>query len=247
MMTGSGETLIKVVVVTRGRTGSTTITEELGRAPGCRAEQEAFSQGAHVPYYELPPFEAWRPDRASEDEEADAEAYLEEMEGQARARGCRALFWKALSQHFDERPYLGAMLQRRGYRAVYLRRAPVRQVLSGLIARQRGVWNSFRPVKDRRRFQIAADELRSLAAIERYAAARDEGLLYKYRLTGVEGRYEDYVADRAAFFDRIYAGLGLPPALPPPSRYAIMAPDLKAVIANFDEVSALAEELGERL
>jgi hypothetical protein len=102
-------------------------------------------------------------------------------------------------------------------------------------------------MKDRRRFRIDAEQLRHLAGVERYAAARDEGLLYKYRLTGVDGQYEDYVADRTGFFERIYSGLGLPAAVPPPSRYAVMLPDLEAVIANFDEVRAVAEELGERL
>jgi hypothetical protein len=248
-MSGSGgEGLIKAVVVTRGRTGSSAITQELGMVAGARSEQEVFSAGPDLRYYDFPPFNEWRRQREDEpDEEALANAYLDALERDAVARGCRVLFWKALSHHFDERPYLGVTLQRRGYRAVYLRRSPVRQVLSGLIARERGVYNSFKPLKDRRRFRIDAEQLRSLAEIERYAAGRDEGLLYKYRLTGLLGQYEDYLADRTGFFERIYSGLGLPVALPPPSRYAVMVPDLKAVIANFDEVRAVAEELGERL
>jgi len=239
--------LLKVVVVTRGRTGSTAITEELGQTPGCRSELEVFSQGADVDFFDTPPFEAWRRERPLADEAQLASAYLDLLEGETRERGCRALFWKALSQHFDERPYLGDMLRRRGYRAIYLRRAPVRQVISGLVAQERGLYNSRRPPKDRRRFRIDVARLRGLAEHERFAVNRDEALLFKHRLTGLEASYEDYLADRAQFFARIYADLGLPVALPRPSRYAVMLPDLQAAIANFDGVSVVAGEFGERL
>jgi LPS sulfotransferase NodH len=239
--------LLKVVVVTRGRTGSTVITEELGRAPGCRAEQEAFSQGADVVFYDLPPFEAWRRGRPPADEALEAEAYLDILEGDTRARGCRALFWKVLSQHLDERPYLGDMLRRRDYRVVYLRRAPVHQSLSGIIAQARGLYHSRSVIEDERTFMVDAEHLRRVAEFERFAAARDEARLFKHRFPTILANYEDFLADRVGFFDRIYASLGLPPALPPASDYVLTLPDPKAVIANFDEVSAVAAEFGERL
>jgi hypothetical protein len=239
--------LLKIVVVTRGRTGSTAIVEELGQAPGCRAEQEVFSRGLDAPFYETPLFEVWRDGRAGVDEQALAEAYLDELEDLARERGATALFWKALSNHFDERPYLGDMLRRRGYRAILLRRAPVRQVISGLVAQRRGLYNSRKPVEEHRTFTIDPAELRGLAGHEQFATSRDEALLFRLKLNAIEADYEAYLADRAAFFARIFAALGLPEALPAPSDYVVMLPDLKAVIENYDEIRSVAAEFGESL
>ena len=59
--------LLKAVVVTRGRTGSSAITQELGQAPGCRSEQEIFGRAAPMELFDFPPFEAWRRERPAED------------------------------------------------------------------------------------------------------------------------------------------------------------------------------------
>lgn len=242
-----GENLAKIVVVTRGRTGSSAITQELGAAPGCHSEQEVFSRAPGLRYYDFPPFEAWRKGRAPADEADLANGYLDALEAHARERGARALFWKLLSAHFEERPYIGELLARRSYRAVYLRRGLVRQVLSGFVAEQRGVFNTYRRRPDRRRYDIDVEAMRQRIAAERFGAARDEALLYKHRLSVLDASYEDYVADRAGFFAQVFQGLGLPVALPQPSRFVVMIPDPKAAIANYDAVSAVAEELGERL
>jgi len=239
--------LTKVVVVTRGRTGSSAITQELGQAPGCRSEQEAFSRAPPTELFDFPPFEAWRSERGGDDEAGLADAYLDALERDARDRGCRALFWKLLSNQYAERPYIGELLQRRGYRAIHLRRRPVRQVVSGLVAHQSGVWVTTDPRALRRRYRVDVESLRQLTAIERYATNRDEAWLYRHRLGAVDAAYEDYLADRGAFFARVYAGLGLPEALPEPTRFAVTLPDLEAAIANYDEVRSVAEELGERL
>jgi LPS sulfotransferase NodH len=238
--------LLKVVVVTRGRTGSSAITQELGQAPGCRSEQEAFSLIPPVEFFDFPAFETWREGHAGEDEAELAEAYLDALEADARSRGCRALFWKLLSNQYDERPYIGELLQRRGYRAIHLKRAPARQVLSGLVARQSGVYVTSDPLPARS-YRIDVDTLRHLAGVERFAANRDEAWLYKHGLRAVPADYEDYVADRQAFFARIYSALGLPDVLPAPTRFVVTLPDLRSAIANFDEVSAVAAEFGERL
>jgi LPS sulfotransferase NodH len=238
--------LLKVVVVTRGRTGSSAITQELGQAPGCRSEQEAFARSPPVELFEFAPFDIWREGRAGPDEAALADEYLDALEADARARGYRALFWKLLSNQYDERPYLGEMLRQRGYRAVHLKRAPARQVLSGLVARQSGVYvTDVAPAS--RSYEIDLDTLRHLAEVERFAANRDEAWIYKHGLRAVPAEYEDYVTDREAFFTRIYGALGLPEVLPAPTRFVVTLPDLRSAIANFDEVSAVAAEFGERL
>jgi LPS sulfotransferase NodH len=240
--------LLKVVVVTRGRTGSSAITQELGQAPGCRSEQEAFALNPPVELFVVPPFDAWRAGREDEDEATLAEAYLDALEADARDRGCRALFWKLLSNQYDERPYLGASLRARGYRAIHLKRAPARQVISGLVARQSGVYvTSETPPAATASYQIDVDLLRHLAEVERFAANRDEAWLYKHGMRAVPADYEDYLADRPAFFARIYGALGLPPVTPAPTQFVVTLPDLKSAIANYDEVCAVAAEFGETL
>jgi LPS sulfotransferase NodH len=239
--------LLKVVVVTRGRTGSSAITQELGQSPGCRSEQEAFARDPPVEMFDFPPFLAWRAGREDEDEAAQAELYLDALEADARSRGCRALFWKLLSNQYDERPYLGEMLRRRGYRAIHLKRAPARQVISGLVARQSGVYVTSDVTPDPRSYEIDVDALRHLAKVERFAANRDEAWLYRHGLRAVPADYEAYLADRRAFFARIYGALGLPQATPAPTKFVLTLPNLKSAIANYDAVRAVAEEFGERL
>jgi len=239
--------LLKVVVMTRGRTGSSAITQELGQAPGCYSEQEVFSLEPGLEFYDFPPFEAWRAERPAADEAAQAEAYLDALEGYARGKGCRALFWKLLSSHLDQKPYLGEILRRRDYRVIYLTRALGRQVVSGMVAVQRGVYNTYNDLRDTRRYRIDIVSLRDVLTRERYGVSRDEGLRYKYRFRSLEVRYEDYLENREAFFARIYADLGLPVALPSPSRYVVMIPDLTATVENLDEVEAAIDDLGERL
>lgn len=238
--------LLKVVVVTRGRTGSSAITQELGQAPGCRSEQEAFSLTPPAELFDFPAFETWRGNQAG-DEVALGHAYLAALETDARERGCDALFWKLLSNHCVERPYIGDLLRQRGYRAIHLRRQPMRQVVSGLVAQQSGIYVTTDRRALRRRYHVDVEKLRQLTAVERFETNRDEAWLYKHRLGAVDAAYEDYLADRSAFFARIYRGLGLPEALPDPTRFAVTIPDLQAAIANYDEIRSVAEELGESL
>jgi LPS sulfotransferase NodH len=244
-----GEGLIKAVVVTRGRTGSSAITQELGMVAGARSEQEVFSAGPDLRYYDFPPFNEWRRQREDElgSEEALADAYLDALERDAVARGCRALFWKALSQHFTERPYLAALLRRRGYKAIYLRRGAVRQVLSGFVARQRGLYNTYEAFEDASRYRIDLTEFDWHVKFERLMAERDLEFLTENGLEAIEVTYEDFMTARPTFFHNVFQRLGLPVSLPQSSRFVRMIEDLQATIENYDEVQNAAALLGEPL
>jgi len=247
-MNGDGE-LLKAFVMTRGRTGSTAIVQELGAVDGARSEQEIFS--AEPGPHGFPALKVWL-EGQREHEDADdlaklTERYLREMESDALARGCAALFWKALSHHVTERPYLAELLLRQGYKALYLTRGQVRQVLSGMVATQRNRFNTREKFQDDRSYRIDVAELRRQVALERQCVRMDLGLLYRQGFEVLEIRYEDYLADRAAFFGRIFDVLGLPYALPVASDFVVMIEDLRATIENYDEVRVAAVELGEPL
>jgi hypothetical protein len=241
--------LTRAVVVTRGRTGSSAVTEELGGLPGLRAEQEVFSQAPNLAHYDFPPFEAWRPAQPDPDAEEAvlAERYLDALEADALSRGRTGVVWKALSIHFVQRPYLAGLIQRRGYKALYLRRGFVRQVLSGLVAGQRKLYNTYEAFEDASHYRVDPEQLRSLVTIERYEIGRDLSLLFNGKIPFLEVDYELYLSDRTAFFAQVCAFLGLPPAVPLASRFVVMIPDLAATIENLDEVKAVAAELGEPL
>lgn len=240
--------LIKAVVMTRGRTGSSAITQELGLAPGCHSEQEVFSQAPGRNYYDFPPFEIWREGREG-DEEVLADAYLAALEAHARDKGAKALFWKLLSSHCDQRPYLCEVVARRGYQVIYLRRSLARQVLSGMLAKHRGVYNTYDAVEAGAPCDIDLDEMRRLIAGEHFGLGHDEMLRHKYRMgLALEVTYEQYIEDREGFFARIYACLRLPAAVPKATQFQVMIQDLKSEISNYDEVAAVvAEEYGETL
>jgi hypothetical protein len=67
--------------------------------------------------------------------------------------------FKVLSHQFDEKPFIGDLLKRRGYhRVIYLTRSVARQVLSGMVAAKREVYNTQEKFEDVRRYQIDLDK-----------------------------------------------------------------------------------------
>lgn len=244
----SQEDLVKAVVATRGRTGSTAVVDELGKAPLCWSMQEAFTAGSDLTYYDFPPLTVWMQGAASPQAEPElAEAYLRAMEDEARRAGSRALFFKVLSNHFQERDYLPELLARNGFRVAYLKRRPVRQVISGFVANQRNLYNTQVRLRDEKKYRIDLEAFRWHVNWEQIAAANDLELLRNHGIPFVEVDYEDYLADRAAFFFRILDFLGLPRAVPSPSDFLVVIEDLSATIDNYDEVCAVAAELGDPL
>jgi LPS sulfotransferase NodH len=249
----NSEDLIKAVVATRGRTGSTAVVDELGKAPLCWSTQEAFTAapaGSDFTYYDFLPFNGWRgaADLASQQAEPElAEAYLRAMEDEARRAGSKALFFKVLSNHFQERDYLPELLAGNGFSVAYLKRRPVRQVISGFVANQRKLYNTQKRFRDEKKYRIDVEAFRWHVNWEVTAAAKDLELLRSHGIPFIEVDYETYLADRAAFFFRIFDFLGLPRAVPSPSDFLVMIEDLPATIENYDEVCAVASELGDPL
>jgi LPS sulfotransferase NodH len=246
--------LKKFVLVTRGRTGSTAVIDELGKASHTCTTQELFLNGRFTEeslrqkYKLLLPFDLWK--QSGEWRQRvlptswQAKHYLTHAAILAQCHGIKAFGWKVLSHHFDERPFLGALLKQQGYRAVYLRRNAVRQVLSGMVAKQRGVYNSMEKVADKCRYHVEIAGFRWLVRWEQECVKNDCAWLVAEGFDFIEVSYEDFCADRRIFYGRIFNFLDLPLEVPPASGFVKMIHDLKLVIENYDEVVDAATEFG---
>jgi hypothetical protein len=249
----------KFVLVTRGRTGSTAIIDELGKSIYLCAMQELlhpgpFTQNVLLYYKQVAPFDVWRETNPkwkrkffpwAFTEVKQAHRYLTYAERLVKLQGAKGFCWKALSHQFDERPYLGELLKRHEYCVIYLKRNIVDQVLSGMVANQRGVYNSLEELEDSRKFHIEIDKFKWHIEWERECVRKDIARLKSDGFNFIEVNYEDFCNDREAFYCSIFDFLGLPQELPPPSNFVKMIKDPMLVIENFDEVVKAAAEVGE--
>ncbi|QPD03472.1 MAG: hypothetical protein Nkreftii_001246 [Candidatus Nitrospira kreftii] len=253
--------LKKFVLVTRGRTGSTAVLDELGKSSRLCTTQELFlrqptsAKNWNHYYSLLPPFDLWKQQGGwwkrrfpyYDSDRQQARRYLVHAETLAHRKGVEGFGWKVLSHQFEERPFLSELLERHGYRAIYLRRNSVRQVLSGMVANQRGIYNSLEKIVDERRYHIEIDRFQWLVRWERECLKNDCVGLATAGFDFIEISYEDFCADRHAFYANIFHFLNLPMELPPASDFVKVIDDPKSVIENYDEVSAAAVALGEAL
>lgn len=251
----------KFVLVTRGRTGSTAIIDELSKCNSVIATHELFQRNTFTEkalknnFGLLPPFDLWK--------QADwwrrlfslyggdarqARKYLRLLEKSGgQQEGVLAVGWKVLSHHFEQRPYLYALLRDLGYQAVYLRRNIASQVLSGMVAGQRGIYNSKERIVDKKRYVIDVEEFKWHVKWERKCVEADGVKLQAEGLESLVVNYENYCGDRVAFYIRIFEWLDLPLELPPSSDYQKMIDDPMGVIENYEEVVSAAAAVGEPL
>src|SRR5262245_14291188 len=135
----------KLVVMTRGRTGSTAIVNQLGKADKVHSEQEIFMGSAQsdLTYYPtVLPFSNWKQSISVNfftREVKLARSYLDDLHRKYYDRGYDCFVWKVLSSHLKERPYLIKLLKSNEYRVLYLKRNVICQVVSGMVATARGV------------------------------------------------------------------------------------------------------------
>ena len=251
----------KFVLVTSGRTGSTAVIDELGKASSLVTTQELFLRKINMQqwiaeeklYKLLPRFDDWmaqlsrwkRKYLPMYSDARQAEIYLGHAEELAQAQGAKGFGWKVLSHHFEQRHFLGHLLKQRGYRALYLRRNPLRQALSGMVANQRGIFNSLKKIEDDHRYHIDLDELQKETLMRRKRVTMDCEILREYGLDYIEIDYEDYCENRESFYSKIFTFLTLPIELPPKSDFVKVIEDLRTTLENYDEVEQLATTMGE--
>lgn len=185
----------------------------------------------------------WAPTSISSDA-AMARRYLKIAERLARRRSAAGFCFKVLSHHFEQRPYLKHLLRQRGYRVVFLTRNPARQVLSGMVAAQRGVYNALEPVGTPQPHHIDVERFAELVLWERQAAEQDRARLLEWGFAFVAVSYEGFIKDRQSFYSSIGDFLEVPIGTPPSSDFSIMIPDMRDAIENYDAVADRTAAMG---
>lgn len=256
----------KFFIMTRGRTGSTAIVDVLSKFKGiCTSkEQELFLQHDFPQiknnfsnlkgYPSTLPFELWKsvmPQwrnfllRLRKNWLIDA--YLEEAERLALDEKAGAFGFKVLSNHFESNPSLVNVLLERGYRAIYLKRNVPHQVISGMIANKRGVFNAKKDYQDDNRYRLDVEEFKNLLLWETQAVENDISFLKDGGFEFIEVSYEEFMADRQMFFDKVLGFLDLPSGLPQESLYSVMIKDLRHTVENYQALVDSATSMGMRI
>lgn len=278
----------KFFLITRGRTGSTAVLDELNKSVAICATQELFilthfsnisnkilrrsfdlilpaifwkqryqftntSNKNSGSYYDLiSPFYYWKQNHRFwkwiplllNIDKIGADKYLHEAETLAEHQGATGFGFKVLSHHLNEKPFLGNLLKQRGYRAIYLTRNITRQVISGMVAAQRGVYNTQEDFDDLRRYRIDLDKFQLNIQEEMQAVKNDLARLKADGYDFIVVSYEEFITDRQAFYGKIFSFLGLPTELPATSDWSIVIKDLRHTIANYNAVIERAAEIG---
>ncbi len=172
--------------------------------------------------------------------------YLEKVEqvGRDVKPGARVGF-KVLANHFIELPTLCEVLKQRAYQAIYLERENhVRQVLSGIIAQKRGIYNRkhYQPGEDS--YVIDLDDFEMRIKAEQRSVRSEVARLSKEGFDVHVITYERFLNDREGFFKDICNELGVSDLLPEKTEYSVMIQNLPAIVENYDELVARVDALG---
>lgn len=164
--------------------------------------------------------------------------YLEYIERIARGMKKDGIIFKVLSHQItSRRPLLGA-LKLRGYKAILLiRRNVVRQVLSGMIAEQRGVYNT-KQVKSLPSCVIDLDRFEFSVAWELKCNEENRALLKGNGIEYIEIAYEDFCRDRENLYRNMFSFMNIGYQSPQSTNYSVMIPDIQDAIKNIKELES---------
>lgn len=251
-------------LMTRGRTGSTAVMNELNKSSNICAAQELFLiyDFDHIPdvseirkvYDFVLPYVLWKKARPWKwihniiyNNQQWLDRYLEEAESLAQKQGAASFGFKVLSHNFDEWPLLSILLKERNYRTIYLTRNIGRQVLSGMVANLSGIWNTRENLKNSSSYHIDLDEFQRNVEWEVKAVERDCARLHEEGFHFIVVSYEEFYEQRKAFYEKIFDFLELPLILPPKSDYSVIIQNLRYTITNYDSVLERAAAIGTPL
>ncbi len=263
----------KFFMLTRGRTGSTAILDEIGTTNILSLQEPFINTNARIPEetmkqicQPMAPFDLWLKSISGKKNQVKnntlatslckgidslcrgkwiigrvaarylIEQYLNELENLSANK--KGIIFKVLShQLIEKRPLLG-VLKSRGYKAILLvRRNVVRQVLSGMLAENRGLYNSRVQVK----FppcSIDLDRFEFCVAWEMRCVEEDRALLKGNGIEYVEVTYEDFCSNREKFYTDLFSYMKVDYLLPKSSSFSVMVPDIREAITNFDELES---------
>ncbi|WP_339641372.1 sulfotransferase [uncultured Porticoccus sp.] len=247
-------------IMTRGRTGSTAIIDSLNKSKNIVSAQELFIKLPYKKhqdeeyYTSTPRFDVWSESKGYHfkifqrflGQSFIIRKYLAQIEKINANNKTIAFGFKVLSHHFEERPMLKYILQKRAYKVVYLTRNIPRQVISGMVAKQRGKYNAHdrENYRDDAIYKIDIDEFKSLVAWETQEVANDISMLESSGFRFIQVRYEDFIETSDIFFAKIFSFLEIPEEKLPKSSFSIMIKDPKHVIQNYNEVEQCLSEMG---
>ena len=250
----------KFFILTRGRTGSTAIMDELHKCDNISATQELFLQWAFSSKSDdtkemfdiIWPFVLWKEEcqpknlvtRVFHSDRHLANLYLAQAESRSRTNGSLGFGFKVLRNNLDEWPFLLRLLKRRDYQVIYLSRNTSDQVLSGMIANKSGIWNTKKNGFKLGQYQIDPKEFQKNVIWEHNQVQLDLSLLASLDLTYFQVTYEEFCNNREMFFEKIFSYLEIPTQLPPTSDYKVILKNASDIIQNYNELTQIAEELG---
>jgi len=166
--------------------------------------------------------------------------YLDELKNPSET--AEAIGFKVLVNHFYKWPELYECLLAADYAAIYLeRKNVVKKVLSGMVAEARGIYNrkNFTPPDEK--YHIDVENFTKRIAWDLKQVSQEKRLLRDKGFELLEVSYEDFLADRNAFFEPICSFLGVDHIVPERSEYTIM------VNKRADEIISNCTELREEL
>lgn len=250
--------LKKFFLMTRGRTGSTAVIDELNKSNYISAASElflvydftlenAFTKNINKYYDLIMPLLIWKTKYPGADNITDeqlVEVYLAEAVKKAAETGAQWFGFKVLSHHFMQWPFLNDLLKKEGYKAIYLKRNIARQVLSGIVANKTGIFNSLEDVSDLGAFYVDPIDFETQIQYNEKVTEEDCIWLEKNGYDFIVVTYEDFCSLRGSFYKKIYKFLGLPMEIPPKSTFCVILKDLKKNIKNYTEIEEIAKKTG---
>jgi len=174
--------------------------------------------------------------------------YLEELrsgERQKQHEELKAFGFKLLIHHLNNWPSLMQIIKDDGYKVVYLeRKNVVKQVLSGMVAKQRGVYNRKNFVAPDEAYTLNLDDFEKLVKYELFLVDEEKQKLKQEGLELLIVSYEDFLFNREVFLREVFEFIGVEFELPDASGYSIMIKDMKDIISNYDDLLVKVNEMG---
>lgn len=113
-----------------------------------------------------------------------------------------------------------------------------------MVAAKRGVYNTQEKFEDVRRYQIDLDKFQRLVEGQIQSVERDLARLRTHEFDFIVVSYEEFYADRQAFYEKNFNFLGMPTELPPRSDGSVVIKDARCTIANYDAIVERAAAIG---
>lgn len=257
----------KFVILTGGRCGSTAVAAELAHHPDIICYGELFfpppiRQSNFREMYEKFGVDFFSPDETQfipylvyaeehlsqiDCPESDYRRRYLQYFGE-RAGGFRpgaAIGFKVLYRHAGRQSGLLDLLKEEGFAFLHLiRRNVVRQTISGMIARERGIHNRKNWDMPQERYRLDIEKFDRKLRSNRKRVRKNRKLLDELNVDCLEIYYESYAQDREAFFAPLFSFLGVGNKALPGSDWSVMTDrDLPRIIENYDELRQATKAL----